>query len=77
MGLVVLVVIGPIKGASVARDLGWFANEVRRSVDEFKDDPVTEDGSGVTTWQMRVSGCRWCSCGVHRVTPQCLSVVAT
>jgi len=38
IGLLVLVVFGPTKAASMARDLGRFVNEARGSVDEFKSE---------------------------------------
>jgi Sec-independent protein translocase protein TatA len=36
LGLLALVVFGPLKASSMARDLGHFVNETRRPVDEFK-----------------------------------------
>ena len=40
IGLLVLVVFGPSKLPQMARDLGRFVNEARRSVDEFKSELV-------------------------------------
>jgi Sec-independent protein translocase protein TatA len=36
LGLLVLVVFGPLKASSMARDLGHFVKETRRPVEEFK-----------------------------------------
>ena len=49
IGLLVLVIFGPSKLPQMARDLGRFVNEARRSVDEFKSELVSgtsdeEDG---------------------------------
>jgi Tat protein translocase TatB subunit len=41
IGLLVLVIFGPSKLPQMARDLGRFVNEARRSVDEFKDELVS------------------------------------
>ena len=41
IGLIFLVVFGPSKLPRMARDLGRFVNEARRSVDEFKDELVS------------------------------------
>ncbi len=41
--LLLLVVFGPIKAASMARDLGRFVNEARRPVEEFKDELLAEE----------------------------------
>jgi len=46
IGLLLLVVFGPGKLPGMARDLGRFASEARRSVDEFKKDLVSEEGGG-------------------------------
>ncbi len=43
IGLLVLVIFGPSKLPQMARDLGRFVNEARRSVDEFKDELVSGD----------------------------------
>jgi Sec-independent protein translocase protein TatA len=45
--LLLLVIFGPGKAASMARDLGRFANEARSHVEEFKSEVVSsgeEDG---------------------------------
>ena len=41
IGLLVLVIFGPSKLPQMARDLGRFVNEARRSVDEFKSELVS------------------------------------
>jgi sec-independent protein translocase protein TatB len=43
IGLLLLVVFGPSKLPDMARDLGQFVNEARRSVEEFKKDLVSEE----------------------------------
>jgi len=46
IGLIVLVVFGPKKLPSMARDIGRFVSEARRSVEEFKQDLVSEKEGG-------------------------------
>ncbi len=46
VGLLFLVIFGPSKLPGMARDLGRFVNEARRSVEEFKEHLVSEDGDG-------------------------------
>jgi sec-independent protein translocase protein TatB len=41
-----LVIFGPSKLPAIARDLGRFVNEARRSVEEFKEDLVSEEEGG-------------------------------
>jgi Sec-independent protein translocase protein TatA len=45
LGLLALVVFGPLKASSMARDLGHFVKETRRPVEEFKSEiaAVVED----------------------------------
>jgi sec-independent protein translocase protein TatB len=43
VGLLFLVIFGPSKLPDMARDLGRFVNEARRSVEEFKEDLVSEE----------------------------------
>ena len=43
IGLLFLVIFGPSKLPQMARDLGRFVNEARRSVDEFKSELVLSD----------------------------------
>ena len=38
IGLLFLVIFGPSKLPQMARDLGRFVSEARRSIDEFKDE---------------------------------------
>ena len=46
VGLLFLVIFGPSKLPEMARDFGRFVNEARRSVDEFKEDLVSEEDGG-------------------------------
>ena len=46
VGLLFLVIFGPKKLPDMARDVGRFVNEARRSVEEFKDDLVSEEEDG-------------------------------
>ena len=46
IGLLLLVVFGPKKLPSMARDLGRFVSEARRSVEGFKKDLVSEGEVG-------------------------------
>lgn len=43
VGLLLLVLFGPKRLAEMARDLGRFVNEARRSVDEFKEELMSEE----------------------------------
>ncbi len=43
VGLLCLVIFGPSKLPGMARDLGRFVNEARRSVDEFKGELMLDD----------------------------------
>jgi Tat protein translocase TatB subunit len=43
IGLLFLVIFGPSKLPQMARDLGRFVNEARRSVDEFKGELMLDD----------------------------------
>jgi Sec-independent protein translocase protein TatA len=43
VGLLFLVIFGPSKLPDMARDLGRFVSEARRSVEEFKEDLVSEE----------------------------------
>ena len=43
IGLLCLIIFGPSKLTGMARDLGRFVNEARRSVDEFKDEIMSEE----------------------------------
>jgi len=44
--LLFLVIFGPSKLPDMARDVGRFVNEARRSVEEFKEDLVSEEEDG-------------------------------
>jgi Tat protein translocase TatB subunit len=46
IGLLLLVVFGPKKLPSMARDVGRFVSEARHSVEEFKKDLVSEGEVG-------------------------------
>jgi sec-independent protein translocase protein TatB len=43
IGLLFLVIFGPSKLPQMARDLGRFVSEARRSVDEFKSELMVDD----------------------------------
>jgi len=43
IGLLFLVIFGPNKLPQMARDLGGFVNEARRSVEEFKEEIMIEE----------------------------------
>jgi len=42
VGVLLLILFGPKKLPQMARDIGRFVNEARRSVEEFKEDLVSE-----------------------------------
>ncbi len=42
IALLFLVIFGPSKLPQMARDLGRFVNEARRSIDEFKEELTAE-----------------------------------
>jgi sec-independent protein translocase protein TatB len=42
IGLIFLVLFGPSKLPDMARDIGRFVNEARRSIDEFKEELTAE-----------------------------------
>jgi Tat protein translocase TatB subunit len=46
IGLILLVVFGPKKLPGMARDFGRFLSDARRSVEEFKEDLVSEKEGG-------------------------------
>jgi Tat protein translocase TatB subunit len=46
VGLLCLIIFGPSKLPDMARDLGRFVSEARRSVEEFKEDLVSEKEGG-------------------------------
>ncbi len=43
IGLLFLVIFGPSKLPQMARDLGKFVNEARRSMDEFKSELISDE----------------------------------
>ena len=46
VGLLFLLIFGPKKLPDMAREVGRFVNEARRSVEEFKEDLVSEEKDG-------------------------------
>lgn len=46
VGILFLVIFGPSKFPDMARDLGRFVSEARRSVDEFKADLASGEEGG-------------------------------
>jgi Tat protein translocase TatB subunit len=46
IGLIFLVVFGPSKLPQMARDLGRFVNDARRSMDEFKSELISDEDEG-------------------------------
>ena len=46
VGVLFLVIFGPSKVPSMARDIGRFVNEARRSIEEFKEDIVSQEEDG-------------------------------
>ena len=46
VGLLFLVIFGPKKLPSMARDVGRFVSDARRSIEEFKEDLVSEEEDG-------------------------------
>jgi Sec-independent protein translocase protein TatA len=43
IGVLVLVVFGPMKAASMARDLGRFVNGANRTVEQLKEEILSEE----------------------------------
>ena len=43
MGLLALILFGPIKAAGMARDLGRLVNGANRTIEEFKGELVPEE----------------------------------
>jgi Tat protein translocase TatB subunit len=63
IGLLFLVIFGPNALPRMARDLGRFVSEARRSIDEFKEeltavDDDEDDGEENRRTRKRVSGSR-------------------
>ncbi len=62
IGLLVLVIFGPSALPKMARDLGRFVSEARRSIDEFKEELTAaeddEDAEENKPRRKRVSGSR-------------------
>ena len=43
IGLLILVIFGPMKAPGMARDLGRFVNGATRTVEEFKEEILSEE----------------------------------
>jgi Sec-independent protein translocase protein TatA len=43
IGLLIIVVLGPLKAVGMARELGRFVTGANRTVEEFKDELLTEE----------------------------------
>ena len=43
IGVLILIIFGPMKAAGMARDLGRFVNGANRTVEEFKEEIISED----------------------------------
>ena len=43
IGLLILVIFGPVKAAGMARDIGRFVNGANRTVEEFKEELLSEE----------------------------------
>lgn len=56
VGLLSLAIFGPSKLPDMARDLGRFVSEARRTVDEFKGELVSEEESAREPHTARVPG---------------------
>lgn len=54
--VLLLVVFGPIKAASMARDFGRFVSEARGQVKEFKEELVPEEVDGVRRSMGEIKG---------------------
>ena len=46
VGVLLLVLFGPKRLPQMARDIGRFVNEARRSVEEFKEEILSEEDDG-------------------------------
>ena len=55
IGLIVLVIFGPKNLPGMARDVGRFVSDARRSVDEFKEDLVSESSEKEDGQELRKS----------------------
>ena len=55
IGLIVLVIFGPKNLPGMARDIGRFVSDARRSVDEFKEDLVSENSDKEDGQELRKS----------------------
>jgi len=43
IGLLIVVIFGPMKAAGMARDLGRFFNGANRTIEEFKEEILSEE----------------------------------
>ena len=55
IGLIVLVIFGPKNLPGMARDIGRFVSDARRSVEEFKEDLVSENSEKEDGQELRNS----------------------
>ena len=55
IGIIVLVIFGPKNLPGMARDVGRFVSDARRSVEEFKEDLVSENSEGEDGQELRKS----------------------
>jgi len=55
IGLIVLVIFGPKNLPSMARDVGRFVSDAHRSVEEFKEDLVSENSEKEGGQELRKS----------------------
>jgi len=55
IGLIVLVIFGPKNLPGMARDVGRFVSDARRSVEEFKEDLVAENSEKADGQELRKS----------------------
>ena len=55
IGLIVLVIFGPKNLPGMARDVGRFVSDARRSVEEFKEDLVSENSEKEDGQELRKS----------------------
>jgi Tat protein translocase TatB subunit len=56
VGLLFLILFGPSKLPQMARDIGKFISEARRSMDEFKSELISTDDEDVGDRSPRPSG---------------------
>ena len=57
IGLLILVIFGPVKAAGMARDIGRFVNGANRTVEEFKEEIRSEEE--IKEARRTVEGLKW------------------